>query len=343
MAITQSPTYPVAGEAVTVTSDATSVLVFDHAIELTSVPGSSSLSTGLQLIEGAPDGSSPLAAAEALQLADSFTPDVAGEYGVTIRVIQQLPQVGEVRYRIGAVESGTIQVGQVVELPIDAGSYGGATLRLTIVGTTIRVASLVDFADETSRAASLVTSVAAALTALVGIAASTAIGTFTNRVNDLLDNFVAHLADDTAHNVADTTNSPSDEAAFSTAGGIALLNRLRALAIEHALDAEAASRWHDAEDTENQPIVGEATTLGGATVLLADLRERFYERHRIQTDTPDTHPEADETNELTAPTRLDDVIVTYLDALVAASPTPAAGEVDGAVLAAAAGGFRVVA
>lgn len=347
MAITQSPTYPTAGTAVSVTSDASAVLLFDYAIELTSVPPASSLSTGLQLKQTTSAISKPIEAAKAGLLADSFVPDVAGEYGVTVYVIQQRPLPGEIRYAISATDSGTVNVGQVAQLPILTERYGGATLQITIVNDTIRAASLVEFVDEASRAAAQQTTVTAALTAMVGVTVATAIGDPYTRANDLRTEFNDHLANTGVHNVADATNPIVGEAVYSLAGLLRFLTAMLDAAEGHALDAEAASRWHAAEDTVNLPVIGTATDLAGATVLLSDLRERFYERHRVMntSSTPVVHDDAtgDTTNTLSAPTKLDDVIVAYLDALVDSSPTPATGESDGAVAAAAAGGFRIVA
>lgn len=347
MALTQSPTYPTAGTAVSVASDASAVLLFDYAIELTSVPPASSLSTGLQLKQATSTTADPIEAAKAGLLADGFTPDVAGEYGVTVYVIQQRPLPGEIRYAISATDSGTVNVGQVAQLPILTERYGGATLQITIVDDTIRAASLVEFVDEASRAAAQQTTVTAALTAMVGVTVATAIGDPYTRANDLRTNFNAHLANTTVHAVADATNPIEGEAVYSLAGLLRFLATMLEAANGHALDADAASRWHEEEDTSSLPAIGTATDLGGATVLLSDLRERFYERHRVLGDasTPAVHrtTAADTTNTLSAPTVLDDLVVAYLDALVDEAPTPATGEVDGAVLAAATGGFRLIA
>lgn len=131
-------------------------------------------------------------------------------------------------------------------------------------------------------------------------------------------------------NYASYTNAESNEAAIS------LINNIREKISSHVLK----ETWHGADDSKNVPLAQVAKSLETATVLAADLRERVFERHRVQTAEPPTHGGEDVTNILTAPTLLDNVIVTYLDELAKAYATSPSGESDGIVLAGSKFGFR---
>lgn len=348
MTLLATPTYPVAGQAVTVTSDASAVLVTDYAIEVTSVPPRSVLSTGLALVptdHTVAQVSDPVRAAELGILADSFAPDVPGAYGVTVYLIREAPnRAFEIVRSIAATDSGTIQVGVEMTLPIRAGAFGGADLSITVADATIRAAALADHLNEASRVAALQTDVTDALTAMVGATVATACGVFLTRVTDLRDEVEDHLAGTSWHAVADTDNVVSRYAPRSVADGIVALNQLRDVLVDHLVALSTGTRWHTNDDTENAVVVSPATDLAGAQVLLSDLRERAYERHRIigSGDAQPVHTNAggDTTNTLSAPTLLDDVIVAYLDALVDTAPTAPTGEVPGQATAEAAG-FRV--
>jgi hypothetical protein len=145
--------------------------------------------------------------------------------------------------------------------------------------------------------------------------------------------------------VADTENDVERFPAYSAPSLIDRYNETRDAVFGHMTEKSSGTRFHSADDTKNTPLLGEASTLSDVLVGLADLRERVYERHRVQGsgDTPAVHTNSggDTTNELTDPTKLDDLLVAYLDALADDAPTAATGEVDGAVTAAARG-FRIV-
>jgi hypothetical protein len=331
-----------------VASDASTRLISALAVEVTSVPPQSSLATGLLLLPSDTLGGqlvSPLQVADLDLLAATFAPDVAGEYGVRVSLISEVPnRAGELVRSIATQESGTVNVGVAMALPIRTLAFGGADLSVTVVGDTIRAASLGGHLDERSRTAALQSAVTAALAALVGVTVATACGVFLTRVNNLLTELADHFAGTTWHALADTENVVTRYAAQSQREGIALVNAIRDAYVGHTTELSTGSRFHTNDDTANQPIVSPATDMAGATVLLADVRERCYERHRIigSGDAVQVHTNAggDTTNALSAPTLLDDAIVAYLDALVATSPTAPTGEVDGQVTAET-HGFRV--
>ena len=87
------------------------------------------------------------------------------------------------------------------------------------------------------------------------------------------------------------------------------------------------TRWHTADDRANVWHAPAASDLGSAQVLLSDLRERGYERHRADADAHTTT--VDSVNELSAPTLFDALVVAYFDELAAASVTAPAGEPEG--------------
>lgn len=350
MALTTSPAYPVTGEAITLTSSLDTGMAATHvAIEITSVPSASNLSTGFLFVDTDETALSSVAAAQTGKLASSFTADVPGEYGVTVYLIWRLPPVTpgqtEARWRVKATDTGTIHVGQFVELTVRTQSLGGATLRCRVNDDTIRAASFVDFDGEKARAAALQSTVVAAVEALEGVTVDTVIGDSDTRANDLATKFAAHRVGTSWHSAADAENVVTSYPAHSPMTLVARYNELYDRILAHMTELTTGSRFHTADDTKNTPITGHATDLAGVLVGLSDLRERVYERHREQgsADTPAVHTIAagDTTNALTAPTPLDDVLVAFLDALADQAPTAPSGEVDGAIRAAAAG-FRIV-
>lgn len=361
MAITTSPTYPAEGVAVTVGSTVNTGAVAQHIVlELTSVPAQSALATGFVLTDDtdADAYTSAVEVAEAGLDTAVVTLDVGGEYGLTIYGVWALPPASlttgaddgqtAMRYRLKFRDAVTLDVGAFVELPVVTTAGDGASLRLQVNDATIRAATLVDPSTERARIAALQTAVLAALAALVGQTVA-AVGTdLQTGVNDLLANYEAHRilvgAPPACHLVADATNVAATTAANSQAGAIQLLNRLRAVVLAHAQVSPAGfvGAWHQVDDLLNTPLAAPAGDLGTATVLSADLRERVYERHRVQAAAPAVHIGADATNDLAAPSLLDTAIVAYLDALAILDPTAPAGESEGAQDAAHRYGFARV-
>jgi hypothetical protein len=89
-------------------------------------------------------------------------------------------------------------------------------------------------------------------------------------------------------------------------------------------------------------VAPKAATLGEGTVLKADLRERAFERHRIQIASPACHVAPDTVNGMDPPYPLPSAIVAYLDFVATSAPSVPAGESEGIGDAQAAWGFRAV-
>ncbi len=352
MTISTSPTYPVVGETITLSSDALSGT--DRVWILSSVPAESALTTGLLVTPTDEDQTGVVAALLAGTNVETFTPDVAGEYGVTVVDIRRDPgapsfdgdPAGVRGVHILGTEEGTAHVGATSDLYIGTEAGDGATLRLTIVDETIRAATLVEPTTETARIAALQSSVTSPLAALVGVTVASAGTDLQTGVADLLTNYEAHreLTSGSVHVSADITNGVHAHGTGSQAAAIATLNLLHEALLGHLLTSTteynlggnapvggSSNPWHteDHDDGTNVPVAPAAQTLAQATVLSADLRERCYERHRVQIASPDTHGAADSTNTLAAPSKLDDLIVAYLDAIVATNPTAPTGEPEG--------------
>jgi hypothetical protein len=330
VAVTSDPEVPVEGDEITLTSTGSGGTFVRW--ELTSTPDESDLETGFLLRGG--------------EYLDAFTADTAGEYGVTAYgyVYRKDPVSGIALTQpvlVGS-ESSTVHVAVAMDLPITTTLGHGATLRLSVLDETIADAALVLPLTELSRVAALDTAVVAALVALVDQDV-TAIGTaLATQANNLGLTYADHATDGTSHPLAvDSYNSIERDETSSRDEAIVFVNYLAGLVTSHAsAGSEETVPWHLVGDTKNTLLAPRATTLPGAVVLLADLRERVYERHRVQTASPGVHPMPDATNPLSAPTLQDAVIVAYLDAIADASPSAVAGEPEGATLLAGAWGYR---
>ena len=348
MALVVAPLYPLEGEdavlSLTVTSGSATVY------SLTSVPSASALSVGLLLTDVPAGIAVPEDAVDAVERGystNTFTPDVPGEYGVTAYDLVQwlgIPSypgdpAGEQRWQLVASQSGTVNVGKAVDLPILTVDGRGATLRLSVVNETVRDADLVDATDEWARACILGAGVVATLAALggAGVAVNSIGNDLSTDVADLRTKYEAHrVVVGGCHANADATNTVLRTAPNSTAGALLVLSYLEDAILGHLKDSStAATRWHTggagtpADDFRNLPITGTPGTLAQATVFCADLRYRCYARHRVQTATPASHGIADPGNALTAATVLDNVIVAYLDELATIAPAAVAGEPEG--------------
>lgn len=341
---------PVAGSAVTLSSSLDITVGADAiVVELLSAPSASSLSTGYVVSSSLLDSDSVLNIAAAGNATASFTPDLPGEYSVRIYLVHRLPGAsvlgadGAQRWRVKTTDTGTIDVGGYADLPILTARGVGATLRLTIVGNSVTGAAFRDFTSSPARVAALQSSVTDALTAIEGTTVATALGVFQTRVADLLAEVADHTGGTTWHTSADTKNAITLAAPTTQDAAITVLNHVREKFSEHVVHIVDV---HSNADAAAIPIVREAATLAEATVLLADLRERCFERHRVRgtASTPPIHINAggDTTNALTSPTKLDDIIVSFLDALVEADPSVASGESEGLYDAAHMAGFTIV-
>ena len=338
MSLTTDPTYPVAGELVTVAvSPATGTRV---ELSLTSVPDASALGTGL-VLDSAGDGT------------DGFTPDVPGAYAVTAFEYRDVsgqagsyagdPKGAAYTRHVGAT-SGTVYCGERMQLPVRTEAGHGFTLRLTVLDATIREAEADEPLTELSRVALLDAGVVAALAAIEGRPANGIDVDFATDVRTLRSSYENHrvqLGGGTAiHASADTVNVAGREPSYSTADAIVSLNALRDTLLQHMQQGAAGGAWHPNDDTKNVPLVGKAKTLGEAVVLKADLRERCYRRHIAQIATPAAHGTADGSSSsgIAAALTLPAFLVAFLDYVAAASTAPT-GEQQGAVVLAAGLGF----
>lgn len=343
MAITTDPTSPSAGElvALSLTGATGTARVYD----LTAKPSASALELGL-LVPALPRSvSAPSSAGDALRRGlalETFTPDVEGEYSITgydFREIAGTPSypgdpAGDVRYQLLATQTGTVYVGATTDLPLRTLWGGGATLRLTICGDTVRGAELVEPLDEHSRLAALAPGVVAALAALVGVAVASLGTELIAGTNDLRAKYEAHrVVAPAVHSAADNTNVVGQDAAYSQLGAFALLNALRRAYLGHATE-DSGHAWHLVEDHSSLPVAPESFDLASAWLLMADLRERCFEVHRTLTAPaiPASHVGADAANALTAALPLDTAVALYLSELAKAAPVAAAGESDGIML-----------
>ena len=349
--MTWSPTYPAAGALVTLDQYTATEDVYVY--ELTNVPAESALSAGL-LLKSTPSNvtapTSAQAAAETDYAAYSFTPDVGGDYAITVYTFRRIigasgygsDPSGEARLVLSSVDtSQTISAGPYVDLPIVTQAGDGGTLRCTIVNDTVRAATIVDTVSEVGRVAALATAVTTTLTALVGVAVSALNTDLQTGSADLRTQYEAHRVDTSGspaiHDSADSGNASAYSAAASQAAAVLLLNDLRAKMCDHQRNINVHPYG---QDLANWPLIGSAETIAQATVLFADLSERVYERHRIQVAAPTCHGSADTTHAMTAPGLLTTAIVAYLDAIAAVSPSVATGEATGATEAAHRYGFR---
>lgn len=286
---------------------------------------------------------------------DTFTPDVPGEYDVTGYEYLEIPAAGRydgdplsvAQLRLVGTATSTIYVGTPLDLPIVPVSGHSSTLRIIVVGDTVRAAALVNPATELARMAALDATVAAAMAALVGVAVnSLEAADFVSSVNGACAVFEAHrvlVGIPPVHASADNTNAMLRETANSVPAAIERLNDWASKMLEHMQATSAGGTWHNADDGKNTlQVAPSARTLSEATVLLADMRERVYRRHIAQTASPASHSSADAANTLTAAASgsLSYVIMQYLDFVASNTPSIPASESEGVGDAQAAWGFR---
>ena len=345
MTVTCSPTYPVAGEEVTlsqtVTISGTTVTIELPAFDLTSVPPNSAVATGV-LVDDAD-----------VRIA-TVTPDVSGDYAFTVTAYDEFAAppaydgdgAGVVRQVVTTSESYTLRVGEQMDLPIVALGHS-LTLRLKVHNGTVTSASLVTSTTDKAYAASQDATVATKLAALVGVAASSIGPSLADAINTFATAYNAHRTNATAHPSGsgdnDTVNVFLPSRPYDLSQTIVQINQLRAVLYAHLTGASTNTiSWHNADDTKNIIVAPPATDLASAIVLYADLW-RVYEAHRVQIAAPASHPGADAVNTLGAVDKLSDLIKTVLAYFANASPTVPTGLEDGAVQLGALYGFRKVA
>lgn len=282
----------------------------------------------------------------------SFVPDVPGEYAITgnsyMEAIAPASFDGDasgqpVRY-MRDVQTTTIHVGEVLDLPIVPENGHAITLRLLFTNDSVSAAYLVDPLTTVALAASQDSGVISALQAMVGETASTVGNDLQGTVNNLRTKYEAHriVTAGSVHAAADSTNTVVGDDAYDEQSAIALLNNLRKTIYAHMTGASAAgSRWHTLDDTKNRIMIAPATTKAEATVLCADLTYRVYESHRVQTASPASHGgSGDTTNSITVTkSDLSELIRVYLNFIAQANPSVPAGLPEGATDARARYGF----
>jgi hypothetical protein len=327
--IVSDPEYPTLGEEVELTiTGGTAYQV--GLFTMTAVPNRSELETGTVASRNETAGDPGSA------LLHYFTPDIGGPYTFRVDVMteyrvasREAPSAPtELRRTLDETITGTVHVGAWFELPIRTTHGHGATLGLLIVNSTVRQVRCTDFLTDLSRSAFLETVTQSAYESLLDITVSDLDHELVADTQSLLTNVKGHFAEaGTIHpGGADATTVIGVDAPHSPQAAIDTLNRLHDGLMEHMTDD---GTWHSVDDTKNLPAVAKATTLGEATVLRADLRERVYERHRVQVDSPATHGTADGDNPMSNPSRLQSFIVAFIDAIVDADPIAVAGESEG--------------
>ena len=330
MTISYSPTTPIPGEAVSLSATVAglhSSYLAPLRWRLTSVPNESTL--GLGFLLGA-DGS----------YLDTFTPDVAGAYGFavdaywrsTVPPSYQGDPVGDRRERYRETQTSVVYAGSPMSLRIDTRGAHGGVLALVVANGAIASAELRDFRDESSRVAALACS--AELAAVVGEAIDDTPDLLTS-AEELRAKLQAHLPFDPWHGADDvSTVLPGEAFSHETA-------RRNVDALSRALTGHMAllDSVHNEADTRNTPITSPGETDGACFVHVTDLRYRAFARHLLQVGSPGTHLRTDLDNTLRDATRLEVLIVAFLDAIGAETATPT-GEQTGAMLAAHRLGFQ---
>lgn len=332
MTITYEPACPIAGETVTLTLTG---LVGDPAetrYALATMPALSAKSIGL-LVD------------DAGAAVRTFVPDTDGVYAFVAYDYRSRSGItdDDPGVILVATQTGNVYVATAIELPIVTENGRGVTLRLRVLNSRVRAAELILPLDEISRVAIASSGIATKLAALVDVSVVSLTPDFDVEVSAMISTFNAHLAFETVHNTPDTVNIVTENAPFTREASIRALSVLADRMLSHLRGrSEVRGIWHElADDTANYPVAKRGRTLGEALVLKADLRERVYERHRVRLGSPSVHDAADNTNTLTPPSVLDELIVAVLDEFVRATPTAPVGEEPGAVLAARSMGFTV--
>jgi hypothetical protein len=327
MAITSDPTYPIPGEVVSLAITSATGSTAATRFEITSVPENSDLDTGM-LVDAAGDPT------------QEFTPDAAGAYAFTAYDYRRFTggaayagdPAGEARDLLVATQSGTIYVGDVLDLPI-RGAGHAVKLRLTVVNGAVRAAELVEPTTEVARCATLDTTVLAAVGELVDEAAASIGESLVSDVEAFCNAYDAHLDSPTAHLIVDAANSFPGARVESVSAAIWRVNELQSRFVQHI---STDGGWHGVIDLENLPIAPRASNVAGAFVVLADMR-RVYPRHIGIVE--DMHEALDAAANISADSLLTDAIQAVLEYFDDETPTPPAGENPGMLSLASKHGF----
>jgi len=277
--------------------------------------------------------------------ATTFTPDVAGVYGVRATVIRERAAagsyegdpLGEYRRIVEEFVDGSVYVGSKQKLTVAALGHS-VDIQVIAVDSTVRAASLVNPTDTIARMASLDSTVLAAVAALVGVAVSALGEDIQSKTVELRDRFNGHLASVVAHAMADAVNDLTAGRAGMKISAIQELNRIRDKYVDHI---QGTGGWHLNPDLFSWPVAAKARDEATATVLIADM-QRVYETHRVRTSatTGQVHNNSDADNPLTAAKPLTSAIIEILKYYVNATPTTPTGENPGDLANVARYGFR---
>ncbi|MBM61365.1 MAG: hypothetical protein CL484_00270 [Acidobacteria bacterium] len=335
MTVTYTPALPVAGDTVSLAYSPTPVTAAtDVAFAIASVPNGSSYAIGpLVDLDGKPSS--------------EFVPDIGGEFGFEVvgQYAFDAPPAfagdpsGQLRTAFDVLDTASVSVGELVSLPIAAGPD---SLRLTlgIYGDAVGTATLDEASTDVARVVSLLPAVQIATAALLGtvvpamgddliLQSAELRGAYENHRSNLPTDY--HATGGVP--LPDTTNVCERFAPESVDAAIALVGELSNRLTQHLAQIPPAvpvlTRWHPDDDTRNGPVSPFDGTLAGATVHLADLRYRVFERHRVMTSPPPIHAIADTDNALSAPSPLAVLIVAILEGFAAQAITAPAGEQQG--------------
>ena len=260
MTITATPQYPTATQELTLSL--TGAVGTKFAFELTAAPSQSTLTKGL-LLKKQPVGQtvpvSPLLAASENLLESTFTPDAPGQYSFTaydIREVVGTPAFvgdpsGETRFELLGTQSGVVEVGAVMELPVATTDGNGGTIQLTVVGDYIRAAAIGNPTSEVGRVASLQTDVVKALSDIVGKKAKDAGTDFLAALKELRDKYNGNTLESitghreraltgtstAVHFAADNVNTIDEGIPFSEKFSVKLINDIRSKLLGHLEDS----------------------------------------------------------------------------------------------------------
>jgi len=344
VAVTYSPTTPVVGDDVTISTtieliaeDPTHTTDAEHVrYVLDSVPPDSALATGI-LVDAL--------GAET----DTFTPDVSGEYVFTVHVSYEYAAPPSydgadngTTYQV-LVSSSTVSVAVAasMDLVFAIPDGRGMTLRLGVANSVVATAELRDPLTREDELIAYDTSVAGLVSALVGQDVATMGPTLTDVVPELIDAYNAHrVQGGGVHANDDATNVSRPGIPYDHANCVAQLNAFAGVFYRHLTQASSATLpWHTADDTANVPITGSASTLAQAMLVYADL-SRCYGRHLDQTSSRASHGAADATNTLATAAPLTALLSEVLYLWSSAAPTAPTGVEAGEIHLQSRYGFR---
>jgi hypothetical protein len=322
MPVTLSVTYPVAGETVAFTSTTGDSDVCEYS--LVTAPADSALTAG------------KLVNAQGVAVRE-FVPDVPGAFVLALFPKQEMcaDAATGIYLKTLVTESFTVHVGAALYLDLAPTNGHRSRLKLTIVGSTVRAAELVEPATTLARDAALDTTVAAAVEALVDVTVAGLDNTLETNANALRSAWGGHRvayspSGPSVHNSVDTVNTTISGDARSNEAAIILVRHLAQRITTHMMPGILDQGWHDFEDSKNTLMVSpNCTTLAQATVLSADLRFRVFRRHIGQVSDPQSHNTADPLNDVPNAQPLSAAIVAFLDYVSSNNPTAPGNESEG--------------